>query len=98
MDIIEGFSSPNSLPVVIWVKTEEISPRFFLACGLMVLGTTSKVSGVLRLGLVVYKKPRNKHGHYGWVNISIINELSNSSCIYVVILVRELGLHHRGLV
>lgn len=48
MDIIEGFSSPKGFPVVICIRTAEISARFFLVWALMVLGTTSKVSGVLK--------------------------------------------------
>jgi hypothetical protein len=47
IDIIEGFSSPKGFPFVICIRTAEISARFFLDWALMVLGTTSKVSGVL---------------------------------------------------
>jgi hypothetical protein len=92
IDIIEGFSSPKGFPVVICIRTAEISARFFLDCALMVLGTTSKVSGVLKHMSIRESTLRKLYGHYGRVDISVIDKLSYGSRIHLVTFVWKFDL------
>jgi hypothetical protein len=92
IDTIEGFSSPKGFPVVICCRTAEISARFFLDWALIVLGTTSKVSGVLNHMSVYETKSGKFYAHYGRVDISVIDKLSYGSRVHIVTFVWELDL------
>lgn len=76
----QGLSSPNTVPDVICVSIFEISARFRRALGVIVVGTMSKVSGVLHtsgqcweIGMV-----KSSNAHDSRVEETVVDDLTES--------------------